>query len=308
MNNTLITGAGSSIDVSSCFLGGSDLLADIIRSLKSREYREQLAGRETAHGLITNEMIDHMLTQILTFRSDKEHNDKKTIDEFLSQVMAYQEYDAHRDLLVRIGKYSIFYSIMKMENRFRSATSIQETGLTNWINLIKNDFHSGNLTNIITFNYDRLIEHSLGIGKSKRVQHVYGTVNLDDWAFGKLPENITEIDHLLDHFKIQHDNVPHEQDITFGKSGISHIYNSLGANCFLMGFGFDLFNVKNLGLMNNLNKHVYGNIFEDTGHRVNFKKKRKRSEHIRRLVPVIRLHYLSCNEFIQLMNQIRPSG
>jgi hypothetical protein len=303
--NTLITGAGSSIDVSSCFLGGTDLLNDIIRSLRTEKFRQQLADRETVHGVISNDVIDYFLNQLLAFREDTENNEKRTIDEFLSQVMVYEEHGTHRDLLIQIGKYSIFHSILTMEHDFRTERHDRGEEFSCWISLIKSEFRSGVLDNIITFNYDRLLEHFLEIPASDRIKHVYGTISLDNWGFGEMPRDITDIDYLLEEFKIQHEMTPYEADSTFLGSGISHIYHSLGNSCFLMGFGFDLFNVRNLGLLNNLNKQVHGNLFEHTGQAVNFQKKRKQSEYIRRLVPAISLHYLSCEHFIQLMNQTK---
>jgi len=298
---TLVTGAGSSIDICNSFLSGKDLLVKILDLFNDEFFRNQILNIQVKEGVISHEVIEYFKNQLQLFIK---HSEKKSIDEFLSEVMTFPEHNQYMDLIVVLGKYAIFYSIVVMENAYLLKMQTGECQPKSWLNTVKEEFISGDISNIITFNYDRVFEHVFNVGNSEDILHVYGTITIDKWPFGKLPININDVYSNLGNFKIVNDRVPHETVKSFGGSGISYVYNSIFDQCFIMGFGFDFFNVRNLGLLNISNKHYYGNIYDHDQESVFYAGRRKMTEEIRRLVPEIKLQYSSCDKFISFMREV----
>lgn len=298
---TLVTGAGSSIDICDSFLSGQELLINIFDLFNDDLFKKQIIGFTQKEGAITIEIIEYFKKHLKLFI---DNSYKKSIDEFLSEIMTFPEHEKNRDLLVIIGKYAIFYSILIMESKYLEKLKSGECKSKEWLKVLKDDFSSGALNNIITFNYDRLFENYFEIKNSANILHVYGTISIDKWAFGKIPNRLDEVYSFLSHFKIVNDRVPHETVKSFGGSGIGYIYNSIQDQCFIMGFSFDFFNVRNLGLLNVSNKHIYGNVYDTNQESVYYKDRRRITDEIRRLVPEIRLQYSSCDSFIQFIKDL----
>jgi len=310
---TLITGAGSSIDIDcNSFYDGNRLLNEVYNLVNADiEFRKQILiyFKDTLNDSATSDLLIMFCDDLDKFRNIKEPECKKqirTIDEFLGDIMIYPEYlFPDKDNLIAIGKYAIFYAVMKMEKSYLESEkgNVNE----NWILQYKKEFHSNPDNKIITFNYDRLIEYLLNENCQSRILHVYGTVSLQHWKFGKIPKGIgngvdeIKYEHLGD-FKIVNDRVREPKSSAI--IGIERIAQSLQRLNFVMGFGFDFYNVRNLGLLNNSNRVVYANLHpnkEDTKE-TGFKQRRLETDKVRRMVPDAFFTYHCCFQFINMIN------
>jgi hypothetical protein len=306
---TLITGAGSSIAIDSdCFYDGIMLINNIKTLLSNDLFVSQLAKYFSSQDVLNSDFI------INQFRSDLNtyvnlKDVKLSIDNFLSEIMIYPEYtEPVRSQMVLVGKYAIFYEVMKMEENFKNRFMAQ-SNIRNWVLDYKQELDRHNNNIIITFNYDRLIEYLLGSEYKNRILHVYGTIDIENWEFGKVPNGIglnrgnNEIDfrHLGD-FLIANDRVRYEK--TSGIIGIEHIAQRLQMYNFIMGFGFDFYNVRNLGLFNNSNRKIYANLYPTDGKETAFCKRRQLTYEVRKMIPDAYFTYFDCSEMIKFIESI----
>ncbi|MBK8414666.1 MAG: hypothetical protein IPL22_09345 [Bacteroidetes bacterium] len=322
---TLVTGAGSSIDIDkTSFFSGIELIEGIIDlTANINDFTNQTCNYLRFKGENNPMEIIEEFNEDLKYYfkiknssesgySESEENKIKrgSIDEFLSEIMVFPEYSGKtRDYFVDIGKYAIFYKVMEMENKFFGRYPAGVT-TNNWILDFKELLDINKDVIIITFNYDRLIEHILGKEYECRVLHVYGTVSLSNWPFGCIPGGIgsnksaNEIEYRnLGDFKIVNDRV--REPKTSGIIGIERIAQRLQQLNFVMGFGYDFYNVRNLGLLNNSNRTVYTNIFPTDDKAKGFMQRRGKTIEVRKMIPDAHFTYNDCKQLVEFIKTFK---
>ena len=238
---TLITGAGASMDVCKAFKNGETLLNDIYKLISlNEEFRSQL--QKDGYSL---DVLNLFCDELNSFR---EYGHRKSIDEFIGELMTFPEYESlKREHLIEIGKYCIIYSILIMEDAFLKSYN-ELNHKENWIDIFKKEFEGNGNYKIITFNYDRLLEHLIFKSDSQTINHVYGTIRLKHWDFGRIPKSIKDFEkpdgktHLGD-FLIVNDRVKYPK--SSGQIGFDHVAGQLQKWNGVIGFGFDFFNIRN---------------------------------------------------------------
>lgn len=294
----LVTGAGSSIDISPSFLSGETLLMEIYKLVcKNHEFIKQLKRDK-----FLSEQIESFQTELYNFIN---FSSKKSIDEFLYEIMNFPEHIRHRETSIEIGKYAIFYCIMKMENGFVMHTEKLDSKLK-WMERLKKYYIDHPECIIVTFNYDRLFEKYIDDTQA-RIHHVYGYIGLNNWEFGRIPESINDVRKHLGDFLIANDRVREKkEDVELGIERISKLLYC--EDVFIMGFGFDYFNFWNLGFTEYTTRKIHINIFNiiDEDKLDRFSERRVLSDKIRRLLPESFHYYNTCSEFIHELFKLKP--
>lgn len=204
------------------------------------------------------------------------------IDEFLSL-------DDNRDLL-DWGKLAIVCSMVKFENesKFREESQDRDSDwyTTLWRMLYRNlpsdEKHNifGYALSVITFNYDRSFEHFLFDSmwntfrkqrkeltislNNMKIHHVYGKLINLPWqdtnaynAYGTI-DNEFQINRCANNIDVMFESRFENPRIIRAQEAITH-----AKRIFFLGFGFDDFNLKILGIPQNIKPthNVYGTTF-----------------------------------------------
>lgn len=274
---TLILGAGASYDYG--YPLGKGLKEDILRLSTCQQRDDNMLLRITERGplgqnqrlatstgdeltrfLMNNWKFDHQL--IKQFNSDFKFSPKYSIDTFLE----------NRPEFLSIGKVLIAISIMQKENEtilFKNPSSwyhhLFNTMSSSW------DSFTDNQLSIITYNYDRSLEYFLvkslmtTYGKTYEeciekvnkipIIHVHGTIGGHAFGVGARPYN----SELTPHF-IQ-EAASGLNIITEGiNKDVYHKVNKILSASeinYILGFGFDERNMKNLNLRQYANGYFY---------------------------------------------------
>ena len=216
-------------------------------------------------------------TQINEFREALEKSSKKSVDSFLE----------HRPEFITIGKRAMAMALIQCEHQphlFKRDGKSWYEYLFNHLNAKFEDFGQNQLS-ILTFNYDRSLEHFLftalknSYGKSDEecaeklksiaIIHLHGDL-------GELPHfgntlvrpyntDITQATLRIatERIKIVHESAAIEPQFEQAR----HILSASETICFL-GFGYDPVNLERLGIRNRIpnlrGKHILGSSFDLT--------------------------------------------
>lgn len=292
---TLITGAGASMDIHNAFKSGKELLKAILNDvsdLKSGycEWVLDWKGTESAN-IDKNRILSFHHHLNLFVNSDS----GKSIDQFISEVMHYPEFESHRESFIYIGKFAILYNIHNWEEKYSKIPFEY-----NWLNKLANhliaEVRKKNIIQLVTFNYDRMLEFHLSkslLNEIPKIHHVYGTLYSDPGTFGKLPEVNAIQTKEMGNFLIANDRVKWDNSY--------QTPNRKGDKVYFMGFGFDDFNCRQIGLQNHTASQLIGNIFTKVEPGGNFTKRRTETDRIGRIIPEIDFTFLSCSEFVDFI-------
>lgn len=308
----LVVGAGASHDIHKEFGLGKDLIEQIEARVTS--------NKEFINYFTEKEKIDFGILQ--TFKNNLENYHKeshfKSIDEFLSEVQTFPEYEPWRNEYLKIGYAAILFHITGWEGSFKfEDENIQNT----WIHEIIVFIEKNNLLEhgkvdkslqILTFNYDRLLEYCLIMYYKNKdakklnaikgwiknnVIHIYDDLEIEQLEFGT---NNDDINHLLkfqDKIQIAYENRGFElkSDVKKLIRKLNHEESKVGC----IGFGFDYFNCRNIGLSER--KHdIWANVIVPEIEKGSFQNRRITTNRIRTMLPKVKFHYWTCKKFTKL--------
>jgi len=326
-NTVLIVGAGASKALNKEFGLGKEMLEEISNRVTDRTS----ITKPNLSNLLKNLGFDSSLLQDFVDHLDKykQQVDYPSIDGFLDEVSSYPEFNSVKDDYIKIGRFSIIFHILGYEG------ALKRDGLPSnaWIhmlaryidenNLLDFDIKNSTSISIITFNYDRNIEHFLyehdrfkyrknDIKKfiEQSIIHIYGKIGDLPWQNSSQNFQYGEDNNKYDKIFNQKNAI----DIMFlermktapNDEASFRIHSSDAKKVGALGFNFDLINyrllsLQNLGI-NNQELRFIANIFPDSSSE--FKNRRVMAERIRNIKHDAELKYLSCTGFIREILEI----
>jgi hypothetical protein len=332
---TLVIGAGASKAIHPEFGLGKDLVSQFIDRIPGDILRSRLKDKN-----ITDDYIDRFVEAFTEYSINVE---TPSIDQFISEVNVFPEFENDRIAFRKIAKYSICYHILGYEGRMTDKDN--KNFSNNWLSLLIkwledisffNELYKVNSLKIVTFNYDRVFENQLLMSFPNHknevvhfiknsVVHVYGHVGnlptvIDDVGvkFGAYNDNINNwrTENLKLMFEERND--ADDIDITRSREFIDTNFDSLISNekqnkdlqvCFF-GFAFDSFNCHKLNLesqRNNKNNY-FANIHPqkfDYG----YKYRREITERLRNISTDFNFSYLQAKDFLeQRLKEFEPNN
>lgn len=265
-NIVLVIGAGASYDFNNKMGLGTHLIEEIRKRVFEKD-EAYLSKVLTNSGINPSKLkcFQDLLNSFI--KSEKENNRIPTIDAFINSVKDNQQ-------LVDIGKIMIQFHVLGYEQECEKDATF-ETGST-WLHKLSNlifehdiletDTSRVNL-NIVTFNYDRLLEEYLfrKFGQkaelfcNENVSHVYGKLSHLPWQH-KILKDYADKGQVMPFIHFAHPNYD-ETRISERKLSINLIYENERANTdkakyqickadeiLFMGFGFDKTNLTAIGI------------------------------------------------------------
>lgn len=251
----LILGAGASIPF--YFPSGPGLKQICLDMIKRKGHRFELLRQ-----------LGHEEDRITEFRDTLARSGQKSVDAFLQ----------HGPEFVEIGKAAIAIALLPIEKTSNLFEEPIITGTPNWyeylfsecLNCPFEEFDQNKLS-VITFNYDRSLEHYLFTAlknthhkqKDEEVAeklaaikfiHVYGKLGYLSWQkprlsfvpYGFLPNNRKQVLYTRrasEHIRIIHEEVDVNQDAIFKEA---HELLRNAQRIYFLGFGFNEINFKRL--------------------------------------------------------------
>lgn len=325
----LITGAGASKAIYKDFGSGIELLDQISVMLTDKNDTSGFQALFTEQTNIDTSYLGTFNNNLIAY---KNNSTVKSIDEFLSEVESFPEFKNYRDNYLTIGKTAIIFKILEWEKKLKQTLDSKQVQIIDtWIGEIIKFIEENNLINgydkdkrpfqkslqILTFNYDRVLEYCLqmhfatDVHKTKRwisnnIIHVYGAIDLEFLEFGADNSNIDCLIKYKNDIQTSYERRSIEQNAVAITSTNGRIINGSIPDIlvnkpfvFVMGFSFDYFNCKNIGLQSN---KVVANIYEDDQPSDFFRKRRVTTNRVRAMFDNILFRYKSCKDFL---NEIR---
>lgn len=313
---TLVIGAGASIAISTEFKSGIGLLAEIKQVLGPGEV---LRNRIISDLEIPESSIITFLNNLDAYEQEANRNHKTpSIDSFRYAIKNFPAFEKVRDDYDWISKMAIMFCILNWEKNYKEALHAGTLTFTdNWVNMISKYLISAaksihGTLHIVTFNYDRLLEHLLNLHGYldnsndlvfwKRIVHVYGSINIDVIPFGYMPNSLIELKKPIEDFHTIHDfNVPLRRKLPtdwlkLTRQELANKYICGSSKVFFMGFGFDEFNCQRIGLQPNLSAKFTGNIYVKPTEI--FNRGISEASRVQSLLPYMKITHLDCKKFI----------
>jgi hypothetical protein len=323
---TLIIGAGASKDINPEIYTGEELIRGIA---------DRITDRNTPQAPYLSKALEEQLNFSIEKRTkfllhlDNYINsaENPSIDEFLNEVNTYSEFENDKNDFLIIGYVMILAHVFGFEGKGKDSTQKSMFERDTWLsilskyiddNMILEQPFSDSL-NIITFNYDRIIEYYLlkKYNYSDRiiqfidnnVHHVYGRAGClnrlkakkngtDNYEiislFGEDNSKLKEFkEKYVDHIKIIYGK---RNDTEGLKSTIEK-----SDRVFVFGYGFDPINNIRLGLnsCNTKQENFKVNIYSGGTPNYNFKYRREMAKKVRSIVLDADIYYESCVEFLK---------
>lgn len=323
IRTTLIIGAGASKDINPAICTGEELVKDIA---------DRITDRKTPNDKFLSRCLDEQFGDKFSMENRvrfQEYLDNyikdlesPSIDEFLNEVNTFPEFENDRNDILLMGYVMIIAHVFGFEAKRTNLTQKNMFEKETWLSKLSDyiDDHEiltrrkRNALKIITFNYDRIIEHYLikwygysdGIIEfvNENVHHVYGRAGcLDKLSPNLIGDNTFEAisefgedNHKLKEFGEKYiDHIRILYDKRNDTEGLKSIIQKSNKIC-VFGYGFDSINNRRLGLQDcyakkdNFKVNVYPNS--------DLKYRRKLSEKIHSLVVDADIHYKSCTDFL----------
>lgn len=322
----LIIGAGASNALHEQFALGSGLLQQISdkvtdRTMPGAPYLSNHLDKLGFENATRSEFVKYL-------DEYKKASEYPSIDSFLDEVSSYPEFNLVKDKFIQIGKFAIMFHILGYEAEIKNPLS---GGLKDdaWIHevakfidekqLLEEPFPAIADLKIITFNYDRAIEHFLynhdrfkdrkkEIEKfiSTSIVHVYGKVGDLEWQnqnkFFEFGEDNAKADKIfgqknsIDIMYLERMQKNLEENAKASKWIHSKDTGFVGS----FGFNFDLINyrllsLQNLGIGNDCK--LIANIYPNSGN--DFSSRRAMANRVRTIKHDAELTYLSCTNFLK---------
>ncbi len=283
-NITTVLGAGVNKEIHSSIGLGAELIQDI---------SDRVTDRTSQNTPYLSWMLEKNLNISYADRwSFVDHLDRyrnnvpnASIDGFLNEVNTYPKYENLRDVFMQIGRIAIVFHILGYEgcDTMKSLTSEVSGTRSLWLSELWKFIEQEKVftekskvnLNIITFNYDRILEQFLLLKSEKspesisfvnnQIHHVYGRIGwLTDLKqrtipkisqseqfieFGYNNDQIHEINEIKNHIQLIYDdrNDRNEGNDRNDRDQFQKIILN-SHKILIMGYGFDALNNRRLGL------------------------------------------------------------
>jgi hypothetical protein len=265
---SLVVGAGVNKEIHQGIALGADLFQDIsdrVTDINSPDkYLSKLLNKINIGGPIR----DMFVKDITRYRIN---SDNPSIDDFLYKIETLSEFYARKEEYLKISKISIIFHVLGFEGtETQQNISDDIKKRLSWLNILcgyirENIFANSKINlNIITFNYDRIVEYYLMTAFSNsdnilnfvnnNIHHVYGRIGClkglvprqlgrideQEIRFGLPNDKIDTISQLTDHIKL----IFEERNVSTAIKEIIRESDEL----YIMGYGFDYINNIKIGL------------------------------------------------------------
>lgn len=320
---TLIIGAGASKDLNPSEIGsGADLIRDISDRVTDRTSPppnkpnlSDILLNKHFHRIdaeLTFPLLSHFVYRLDHFIKTKTN---PSIDEFLNEIETYPEYEKLRADLLFIGYFAIVFHILGYEGKAKEKLDEPEQ----WLFELKRYIDRFNILsknpekrlNIITFNYDRILEYFLHQHYkeacmefcSNNIIHVYKRIGRLEWESptreeGMIPfaspNNETEtFEKHINDIELMYRNRKNLCEVKIAKK---MLIDSDSVYCF--GYGFDKINNRllELSLLERIGENLKANIYP--GGDPHFTYRREMAEITKSISQKADIHYKSCKEFL----------
>jgi len=323
----LIVGAGASKALHPKFALGFELL---------RQISDTVTDRSSLYNPLLSNLLLKLKFDYSTLWDFVHHLDEymrtsefPSIDGYLDEISSYPEFQSVKDKFIQIGKFSIMFHILGYEAELKNSNN-GELKDDAWVNEIAKFIDENNLLNspvqnevtlkIITFNYDRNIEHFLYnnsrfLNKKEEIKlfinnsvtHVYGKIGDLIWQnvdrYFEYGEDNRKADKIF--------NEKNAIDIMYlERMDKSNVENNVAARWIhseetdkvcSFGFNFDLINYRLLSLQN-LNMvtpklKFIANVYPHEDNEFSYR--RIMANRIRNIKHNAEITYLNCTDFLK---------
>jgi hypothetical protein len=316
---TLIIGAGANKEINPQIGLGSELLQGISDRVTDRTSVEKRYLSELLQKLEISDSQKASFVSLLD--AYKNAVPYPSIDGFINEINTFPEFKEYKDAFKTIGYSSIIFHIMGYEGS-ETVQNINNdiNAKKTWLSLICDYIERQDILsdkpkielNIITFNYDRILEGYILKRFSKvsaefidkHIHHVYGRIGcLEGLAQREISDSIIEETISLNfgndqiHQIVQlRNNIKLMYDERNDTKTIKDIVQK-STKILIMGYGFDDLNNTRIGLNNlkdqTLHAAIYSSFWGDFNYRRNFATK------VRSLYSETIFHYQTCYDFIK---------
>jgi hypothetical protein len=327
-NIVLIIGAGASTDLHPQFALGDGLVQQISDRVTDRTSTSEKAFISKLLEKIgmSAEVRSSFVQAIDEYRTGVDY---ASIDEFLDEITNYKEFDSCKEDYLKIAQFAIVAHILGYENEVLKPNT---GGIKSdaWIYLLNDYIDKKDLLNpvfneyslkIITFNYDRNLEHFIYTdprfcNRKEEVKefikdsivHVYGKIGDLEWQneedhflYGEGNDNWDKMYNNREAITIMFPNRMNEN--LNAKIAREWMHAENVEAVFAFGFGFDYLNCNILTLdfsirkANGIKTKLFANVFPKTGDK--FKFRRDMAKKIRNVQHDAEISYLTCSEFLK---------
>jgi len=333
-SNILIIGAGASKNLCEHFNTGAELLQNI----QDRVLDLNLKPGEPPNlsDFLENTLkysrfdLERFHTELLTFRKDRQKNNP-SIDAFLDEYELFPEYKDRKDKMIAIGKELILAHVLGWEGEYLTMEKEGTADTDSWAHYIINFINAGGIgcMKIVNFNYDRLFEYlflkncTLNEEAKKSyittyITHVYGRIGdikemhpakpvnggnpPDPKSFIEFgaKNNERRTDAINNFVTLHGERLYNAQRLRDVRNEFKIIHNIA-----VMGFGFDKFNLRNIGMdaqhldpSTNQGRmiHVWLHEIKD---KVNIENRRENIAYIRTIYPNIKFYFGTARAFVE---------
>ena len=268
----LIIGAGVNKEIHAEIGLGSELLKDIsdrVTDITSPDPRDKYFSNLLSKINIKQSVKEKFVGDIIRYKIYSEY---ASIDDFLHKVESLNEFNDYKEEYRRIAKISIVFHVLGYEGTTTQDNILEDIrNRKTWFSLlsayINNDVfrHKNTDFNIITFNYDRIVEEYLLKSFQKddsiikfindNIHHVYGRIGCLDKLIQR--DLINGEKETLIRFGLPNDQI---ETIAKNINQINLVYEERDVNSsikkiikeadeiLIMGYGFDYINNIKIGL------------------------------------------------------------
>jgi hypothetical protein len=309
---TLILGAGVNKEINPGIDLGSELLQDILDRVTDQAARNNPYLSNLLNSINISKNIRERFVKDLN--RYKIYHEYASVDDFLYRIETLKEFEENKVEYLKIAKISIIFHVLGFEGTDTKKSITRDISFgSSWLNILyryitKNVLSSQSVSlNIVTFNYDRIVEHYLletFKNNSKirdfidaNIHHVYGRIGcLEHLTPKQLPgiieklvpfgldnDQIHTISGLTDHIKLIYE----EREVN---SCIKKVINE-SDELLIMGYGFDYINNIKIGL-NNLSENTMARIAIHSNLNVS------KEQRIKAFISNAHIEKCSCSEFL----------
>ena len=325
----LIVGAGASKDLHNEFGLGSELIQQIESRVADNR---DLVTFFTQQQNINFGILQTFKNNLAHYRQESKF---KSIDEFLTEVSIFPEYRDWRDEYLKIGKTAILFHVVGWEEHFKNILEpemIQHTWVGQIIKFLEDENILDHYKNakvihsylrILTFNYDRTLEYCLLKYYEKYkpdyldavkswienyVIHIYDELDTaaSQLGFGHPNNDLSTLIQYIDKIQVAYDSRGYKLKKTIRLTNSSatffqedYIQSEVSSTLILgsIGFGFDYFNCRNIGLTKRNNNILANIIVKDNEN--SFDNRRYMTNSIRSMFPSVDFKYMPCKDFLE---------
>jgi hypothetical protein len=317
---TLIVGAGVNREINNLIDLGPDLLNDIgdrVTDITTPHPKDKYLSKLLNKINICESIRESFVKDLHRYKTYSEY---ASIDDFLHKIETLSEFEKYKTEYLKIAKISIIFHVLGFEGSAtkKNITRDIKNGET-WFKLLckyiqNNVFDSQNINlNIVTFNYDRILEQYLLETFNKEdkildfinenVFHVYGRIGCFD---NLIPRSFNGIMEKLIPFGLPNDQIHTINEVTnqinliYEEREVNHAIKKIikeSDEILIMGYGFDYTNNIKIGLDKLAGQtNVKVALYPDNDPRLTKNSKEKK---IKSFFENATIEYNTCSEFFK---------